>query len=299
MLFSCYSLPAVQNDPSVIYSLGDRVLGEIATVFEFDLPAVPTSADLRVMIDSIAPHKTLQDNIQFAKEQLGADAFEIATAWLQRTGAMTALRGSFCDPTVAAPREVDTVVFSGGVANWMQRRLELTLRLDPEAVGRILLPMGTRTMGIGEHQLVSTYQREYQTLPTETAYADRFIVETLAAAGFKTVELIPVDSGNSAEVLAELFRVHPDLLEPEHETLVVGNAPNVIQAAGQLRLAARQVDKSYDYRGNQLFMFGDTFPIGVNGQPAWQAQNPLSGIGQILRNFMSLLENAEPVKDAA
>lgn len=293
MRFSCYSLQAVQKDPSVIYTLGDRVLGEIATVFKFELPTVPTAAALRSMIDCIAPHKTLQDNIKFAKEQLGADAFEIATAWLQRTGAMTALHGSFCDPTVAAPQQVDTVVWSGGMANWMQRRMGLTLRLDPEAVGRILLPMGTRTMAVTEHPLVRTYSREYEGLPTETSYTDRFIVEALAAAGFKSVELIPVDSDNSSEILAELFRVHPDLLEAEHETLVVGNAPNMIQAAGQFRLAARRASDTYDARGGQLFMMGDTFPIGVDGQPTWQAQNPVSGIGQLLRNFAVLLQNAE------
>lgn len=291
--FGCYSLHAIAEDPSVIYQFGNGLLADIATEFEIGLPTIPTAATLQAMIAEIAPHKTLQDNITFAQEFLGKNAFDIATKWLQRSHAMDALHGSFCDTTVAAPQQVDSVVFSGGMANWMLRRMMLTLRLNPQNVGRILLPMGTRTLGAGEHQMVNTYKREHGEFPTEAQFADRFIVETIAGLGFVTIELIPADTANGTDVLANLFEVHPNLLEAGHKTLIVGNAPNTVQAAAQFRLAAREVDKSYDYNGSQLFMLGDTFPIGINGQPTWQAQNPLSGIGQILRLYKVLLDNVE------
>ncbi|HJP96462.1 MAG TPA: hypothetical protein VJ843_03755 [Candidatus Saccharimonadales bacterium] len=297
MHFGCYSLHAVRNHPDLLLTIGESenggVLTEIIQSFGLAVPDQLTSQFLSEVTSKVAPHKTLQDNIVHALKYLGEDAFQVGADWLQRSGAMAALRGSFCDPTVAVPQQVDTLVFSGGVANWMLRRLALAQRIDPNSVGQVLLPMGNRVMSVAEHQLVRTFANESGRLPTEAAFVDRFIEPALAAAGFARTQLIPVESGHAADVLEQLFDEHRELLDADHYTLVIGNAPNTIQAAGQFRLAARDLDKSYDHNGSQLFMFGDTIQVGVEGQPIWQAQNPLSGIGQILRSLKVLLENAE------
>lgn len=299
MHFGCYSLAAIQEQPDLLYTIGettehDGVLGEIIQSFGLPVPAQLTSESLGEVIHKVAPHKTLQDNIAEARKYLGEGAFDICTDWLQRTHAMAALHGSFCDPTVAAPQQVNTLVFSGGVANWMERRLARAKQVKARHVGQVLLPVGNRAMNPSEHAQVDDFVATYDRRPLEAEYMEQFIAPALKTAGFGVIRVIPVESGDSSQILDTLFRQFPELLEPDHQTLVIGNAPSTIQAAGQFRSAARKVDKSYDYRGSQLFVASDTFLIGVDGQPTWQAQNPVSGIGQLLRNFKILLENAEP-----
>lgn len=299
MHFGCYSLHKVQQDPALLYSLGDRVLPEIAESFGYELPDVPTADTLSEMISIAAPHKTLRDNVAYTKQLLGEHALGCCVAWLDRSGVMSPVRGgAFVDPTVAAPQQFETVVWSGGTANWMLRRLALTQQLDPNAIARILLPMGNRTMATGEHQLVRTYANEYGQLPTEAEFALRFIEPALVNAGFGSILPIPVESGHANQILAQLFDEYPDLLDPEHQTLVIGNAPNAVQAAGQFRLAGRAIDTSYDYRGSQLFFRSDGFPVALHDEPASEAQNPISGLGQLLRNFKVLLDNVEAPKAA-
>lgn len=299
MHFGCYSLHKVQQDPALLYSLGGGALLEIIQSFGLVAPEQPTAKLLGEVIHKVAPHKTLRDNIAEARKYLGEGAVNICTDWLKRSGAMEPVRGgAFIDPTVAAPQQFETLVWSGGTANWMLRRLALTLQVDPNAIGRILLPMGNRTMATGEHQLVRTYANEYGQLPTEAEFAFRFIEPVLVNAGFGTISLIPVESGHAGQILAQLFDEHPDLLDPEHQTLVIGNAPNAIQAAGQIRTAGRAIDTSYDRRGSQLFFRSDGFPVAFHDEPASEAQDPISGLGQLLRNFKVLLDNVEAPKAA-
>jgi hypothetical protein len=309
MHFGCYNLSKIQEDPSLLYTIGknadnpEGVLTEIAEAIGYQLPKstdypvafkTPTSAHLTEMISIVSPSKELGKNIAFARELLGEDAMARCADWLERSGAMRPINGAFCDPTVAAPRQFDTVVWSGGIANWMERRLALTKRIDPDSVGQVLLPVGNRQLALSEHQQVRTFaQHNAGRRPTEQEYVDQFVYPALKLAGFGVIKPIPVDSGDSEDILDELFKVHSELLEPDHQTLVVGNAPNLIQAAGQIRAAGHRIDKSYDYRGSQLFMRGDTFPIARNGELAADAQNPITGmLGQGLRNFKILLESA-------
>jgi hypothetical protein len=299
MRFNCYDLDAVQQDPAVLYKLGGGILPEIAEAFSFELPKTPTSVTLRELTAKVAPNKKLRDNIAYAKEVLGEDAFGYCNAWLKRSGAMEPVRGgSFIDPTVAAPKEFNTLVWSGGTANWMLRRRALTEQIKPRNIGQVILPMGDRRMAEGEHTQVETYLTEVGQLPTEAEFANRFIVPVLVNAGFGIIRLIPVESGSSDVILAQLFDEHAEILDPEHTTLVIGNAPNAVQATGQLRAAGRKIDVAYDYHGRQLFFQSDGFPIALHNEPANEAQNPVSGLGQVLRNFKVLLDNIESPKAA-
>lgn len=293
MHFGCYDLGKVYENPGLISTIGDGVLIEIAEAFGYPLPDAPTVESLQELIGMAAPRKTLQDNATFTQELIGANAYEVCADWLTRAHAVDAVNGSFIDPTVNTPEWINTVVITGGVANWQLRRLAVAQQIDPDYVGQVLLPVGNRPMGLHEHQLVRTYAREYkQTPPTEAEFADRFILPALAAVGFKNPQLVPVDSNKGDDVLAKLFTEYPNMLEPDDTTLVVGNAPSTIQAAGQFRTAARKVDASYDYRGDQLFMIGDAVRIARPGEQPVHGQNAITGLGALLRNFLFLLKAA-------
>jgi hypothetical protein len=288
MDFCDYDLTFLKATPSRIYQLGGGVLIEMADRFAYELNAEPTEQTLFGLVGAVGPHKELQRNIEHAQEVLGSDAVDVCADWLERSGVMNAVAGAFSAPaTTAVPSTIDAVVWSGGVANWQLRRRNLTERLDPTTVGRVVLPMGSRLMGAGEHPLVATYTSRRERQPTEYQFCCNFVKPVLQQAGFRSVEVISADSGNGDAVCEFVFRHFPELLDGI--VLTIGNAPNTIQGAGQLRDAARRVE-GFDENGDQLFMMGDFFPVARHGEDKSTHQNPLSGIGQIARNAAFLLK---------
>lgn len=322
MHFGCYSLSAVAQDPGVLYELGGGVLQEIAAAFKYELPRdhqrgpgsgkllAPTSQVLSDIIGVVAPNKTLQDNIKFAVESLGPNAYKICVDWLDRACITDPIAGSFFDPTVKLPEDFKTVIVTGGVANWMVRRITTVWQIKPRQAGRIIIAAGNRPMGIGEHTLVETQQGEMRGLraanhhnedvtPHEHEFADRFVLPALGFVGHKNTQFIPVDSNNGNAVMAAVFEEYKDILDSDHRTLVIGNAPITHAVTGQFRLAARQIKASYDDKGDQLFMMGDPVRIARQGEAPIHGQNAISGIGALLRAYKALLDNATPVKTVA
>lgn len=286
MKFSDYDLALIKEAPTGFYRLGNGVLLEMAISFNCDLGTSPSEEGLSRLIAKVGPHAELQRNIEHVSEVLGPNAVDIAADWLDRSGVMDAVSGSFLRlGSGTVPEFIDAVVWSGGVANWQLRRLMTTLRLDPTTVGRVVLAMGNRLMGVGEHQLVATYARKTEKPPREFKFAQTQIVPILEAASFNT-ELLVVDNSNGDEVYRALFREFPELLRGT--ILTVGNAPNTIQGAGQLRAIAREARADFDADGQQLFVVGDHFPVARRGEDKATHQNPLSGLGQLARNALFL-----------
>ena len=281
MDFSNYNLATLKRTPDGVYGLAGGLIREIAEAFSFELPDVPTEQSLFGLVGAVGPHKTLQDNIQHVQDVLGANAVVTTANWLDASGVMLATSGAFSAPGTPLPDRIDAVVWTGGVANWQLRRRNLTERLNPETVGEVILVMGNRLMAASEHPLVATFIKRAGRQPTEYEFCEDYIVHVLEAADF-SVTLQPIESQNGDDVCETAFRQNSDLLDGT--VLTVGNAPNLIQGAGQLRAAAQKVDPSFDQNGDQLFMTGDFFPIARKDEPKDTHQNPLSGIGQIARN---------------
>jgi len=290
MDFSDYDLAVLKDDPSMLYSMADGLLREMAAAFNYNPLVSPTEEDLSSLVHEIGPHKELQKNIQHVKDVLGGPdtARQICIKWMERSGVLKALSGSFVNPGAGMPEGIsfDAVIIRDGVANWMLRRLMLALRLDPKTVNRVVLAMGDRLMGSVEHQLVASFIERTGAGPFVGEFAEIFMVPALKAAGFTHIVNPPWLTSDGDEVCDAVFGNLPELLRGT--VLVVGNAPNTIQAAGQLRAAARRVDPSFDADDPQLFMMGDFFPLAYNDEPSATHQNPISGIGQIVRNALFL-----------
>lgn len=281
--FSTYELG--QNP----YDLADGILREIAAATGYTLGEQPTDTELSGLISHLGPTKTLQDNITLVQEELGSgiDATTVVADWIERSGVLIPLQRAFADnePT---PNEFDAVVWSGGVANWILRRTAITERLDPERVGTVTIVAGNRQMREAEHQLVINYARKEGKLPSEADFISAYILGRLGLAGFDS-SLLRVDSGNGDQILDELFAVHRSLLDKS--VVVPSNAPNAIQAAGQLRLAAKRAYVTFDNTHNQVYMMSDSVPVARRGEGTATHQNPFSALGQIARNALFLHKN--------
>lgn len=268
-----------------VYSLGGGVIPEIAAAANYELTSGQAAQDvLPGLIGAVGPDKELQKNIGRVKQFLGDDAVQTAADWVERSGVLKPVERSFVQPG-QLPDEIDSLLINGGVARWMLRRAAIAEQYSPERIGRIILPLGIRQMGKVEHQLVTTLETKNGVKPTEQQFASEYLVGRLSLAGFK-VELIPVESTDGDSILQELFTQYKSLTEGT--MLVAGNAPSVIQSAGQVRLAARSAASSFDSNGDQLFMAGDTIQVARNGEKPATHQDPYTALGQIARNALFL-----------
>lgn len=273
-----------------VTTLANSLLPEIAYASDFDLPVSPTAEHLDDFIKHIGPAKELQQNIALVREKLGVsddtDATNLVADWVERSGVLTPLNREFARAETQVRDEFDTVIWSGGVANWMLRRTALTERLDPAKVGRLVIPVGNRVMGDVEHQIVATLNRTMADL-TEAHFVLEVVQPRLKIIGFN-VEVLPVSSKDGDEVLDAAFSEVPSILDGT--ILVPSNAPNAIQAAGQLRLAANRAGELED---DQLFMVSDSIPVARHGEGTATHQNPFSALGQIVRNAKFLVANSQ------
>lgn len=272
-----------------VYELAGGVLPEMAEAAGFDLGPEPTEEALSGLVGRLGPQRELQRNIELVKEFLGPYAQDRAADWVERSGVLIPLQRPFAAPG-EMPREHDAIVFSGGVARWMLRRMTMVETIDPETVGRVVLPIGNRPMGSVEHQLVKTFEARERRLPTEAEFAERYLLGRLAAAGFREVDLVKFDTKNGDDILAGLFAMRPELLDGS--ILVPANAPSAIQTAGQLRVAARNARSDFDSNGDQMAMVSDAIEVARNPKqkPATH-QDPFSALGQIARNALFLQRN--------
>ena len=274
-----------------VYRLADGLLPVVAAAADFDLTKTPTAENLGALVGKVGPDKELQKNIGVVRDALGPEAKEQIADWIESSGILFPVERGFVD-NIALPEKTDAIVWSGGVANWMLRRAAFTQRFDPENVGRVFLPLGNRKMKPGEHQLVKTYEKQRGKLPTEYEFARTYVLGGLMVAGFEPKpKILPVGENDGDKILDALFEREPDLLDGT--ITVVSNAPNAIQAAGQLRLAAVRADVSFDMRGDQLFMASDSIPLARQGESAKTHQNPETALGQLVRNALFLQKNIE------
>lgn len=288
MNFANYDLAVLKGSPMGVFLLADGLIRRIANEISYhELGAVPTEEGIKGLIDDFGANKELQLN-DAIERRLGPSGVNIAADWLEQSGALRDTRRSFASPGQEFPDYFDAVIWPDGVPRWMLRRLMTTLGLDPESVGRVLLPMGNGPLKPSQHPLVQTLERRLVNRVVAYEFGQEIIAPTLRLSGFPNVEVMEVKSSQGREVNRAPFRpdAYPGLLDGT--ILVIGNAPSVIQTAGQLRFAAREFNPSFDEGGRQLFMMSDTIPVARWGEGPDTHQDPFSGVVQLFRNYRAL-----------
>ena len=289
MHFGTYELSLLKTDPRRIMLLGDGVVADIAECFGYPTDGKIDADYFSGLIKAIAPHKELRDNIAFLKGRAGDTRL---SSWLKRSGVLNQISGSFADPALTQlPEHIGAAVFTGGTANWLLRRLDIALRLDPENVGEVIVAAGNRPMQDREHQLVANLSRKLCRQPFEYEFVRRLITPQLRAAGF-TVRCLPLNVSSGDVIYKRVVEGYPSLMNTT--VLSISNAPHTIQAAGQLRAVAHTINPTFDVKETQLYMLSDQ---GVDTEGAPTYQNPQTALGQILRNALFLAKNCPPVNN--
>lgn len=278
------------NTINDIYQIGndathEGVIPEIAAAFSYDLTKQPSTENLGGLIAAVGPAKELQSNIGLVQSVLGTDesAVDIARGWSNRSGLLLPVEQSYktgenIDGNIAA------AVVTGGVRNWMIRRIERLSQLTKSReVNQVLLVAGNREMKPSEGADVEEGM-------TEADYMRTIIAQKLASLGI-AARFVAVESGVGDNVMSRGVDELKKIIDPNDRVAVVSNAGAWVQNAGQFRRALVHPDgfgPDFDQNGEQLIVVSDEFPLGTGVEPAATHQNPFSAIGQIVRNAQEL-----------
>jgi hypothetical protein len=294
LTFANYRLD--QDGVESIYAIGagagqrDGVIEEMAAAFGHELTDTPTVENLGGLIGRVGPAKELQENIGQVQEALGtgASAVTIASDWAERSGLLVPVNRSYVTgETIEDP--IDLAVMTGGVRNWMARRLERFEELHRESpVEAVLLIAGNRPMKPTEGPDVEEGM-------VESDYMRDVVSKRLIKLGVLT-GIADVDSGVGEEVMERGLEKGKALKLVDMlagRMAVISNAGAWVQNAGQVRRAAKEVlQPQFDDDGRQLVVVSDAFPLGTGVEPTATHQNPFSAAGQIVRNAQELARHA-------
>lgn len=274
-----------------IYDIGKTtgssgVIPEMAKAFGYELSDLPNTDNLGELIAAVGPAKELQQNIDGVREALGTsqDAVEIARDWVERSGLLVPVERTFASGDTAPRVRYDLSIVTGGVRNWMHRRVDLLEQISSE---RAVLIAGNRTMKPAEGPDVDEGM-------TEQDYMREVIAPRLIGRGVLT-DLVEVGSTVGNEVMSEGARKVADMVDLQDETnsvIVASNAGAWVQNAGQMRRALQTVHPAFDRRGDQLSVASDAFALGTGTEPTSTHQNPFSALGQIARNAQELVKHS-------
>ncbi|MBP7858175.1 MAG: hypothetical protein WAW63_01530 [Candidatus Saccharimonadales bacterium] len=277
------------DEQSTIFHIGKRpdgigVLEEIAAAFNHSLDEELSPGNISELIGAVGSAKTLQDNIPEVRKALGAtasSAVELARGWVNRSGLLIPVDRYFgVDSKPSSPP--DLYIITGGVRNWMNRRRTLL-----EKRGAMYIPV---LLAAGNRKMATTEGSDVRQGMTEAGYMKEVIAPKLRKTGFHYVSQIDVDSGDGLEVMrAVVNEAHTQLGDlAQNRVEIVSNAGAWVQNAGQLRRAAIEIDPAIDEHALNISVSADSIKLGFGVEPTSTHQNPLSALGQIIRNFYEL-----------
>lgn len=259
------TLPATATE---VENLGGGVIRDIALRFDFSLDDI-NATSIGALIGHVAPMKTLQDNIAFAREKLGD--ISIARDWVTRTGLLYRTSRNFVTGEEAGDEEA--FVVRGGVARWMRRGL---------AVAFGLVATNDKPVHIYGSQAVMRTEQFDDVIEgmTENDYA-----ELLQKKLYPQLIVHPIDRSSGADVAAAIATNHQS-----QRIGVCTVAGNWVQAAGQVHDAAKTLVPECRLV-KTLTVHTDSYKLGVTGEesPATH-QNPYSAIGVLLRSAQAAMK---------
>jgi len=196
-----------------VYELADSLIPEIAEHLDFELGPEPSSDELYELVGKLGKNRVLGAN-----EEVTAIDLETAADLLGRAGVQEAMDRSLWTPRLKATHiasenpNAGFTVITGAVPNWQDRTAKLVAEGISEGSlrGTTYVVTGNRTMGVedlseAEHPNVKTFQKEKGILPTETQYAERFVVPVIQAAGGE-VALVSYETESGAELAHNFVR---------------------------------------------------------------------------------------------
>lgn len=274
--FSNVSLANVQQNPNVVYELGDGVIPKMAQEFGFELDDRANPDNMGKLIGVVGPKATLRDNKTILK-----DAIPTAAGWVEDSAIMKPVDGGLWTPDIPTPQDA-SLVLMGGVPNWIRRSTERAIN-SPQT--DVVIAAGGRVMESGSdlaNSDVKEFIADNDRSPTEAEFFDRYHRESLEAAG-KSVTLFSSEAAGSADILSELFAQHPELLEQKLAAVRVANAARTM--ALQLRLAAKTAHAGFDGQdAPQMFAISDKIALAKTPEQAAnpaEFQSPVTALRQI------------------
>ncbi len=273
--FSNFYLTDIAQSAEGVHELAGGVIPEIAEHLAIDLGSEPNSDALGRLVGAIGKNKVLRDN-----EDVTAIDRDTAVGLVERSGVQKQLHRSLWTPDMPAD-DLDAVVMTGAVANWMDRAaLHIQDVVPPQT--RVLMAMGNRVMDSGTEKAnphIVDYREKMSKdpdtpeYPTESEYAIRYVGQRLLPERHPVVDCYPFAGG--PDIAAEFFRDGRNsyLFYSRVGFARVANAG--IQLAVQMRTAAREIDPSFDsdHENPQVFVLTDTFDLARTEEEEAQPQS--------------------------
>lgn len=263
-----------------VYKLANGIIPEIAERLEVNIGSEPNSDGLGELIGKLGQNKVLRDN-----EEVTAFSREEMADLVDRSGIQKALKRSLWTPEY---KPVDSIVITGGVANWMDRSVRI-VQGNEDRVGsifhsnfgtrlpRVYCVTGNRIMDTAteiNNPRVVDYHERFGVYPTEAEYSNREIVPKIRWLEYynrlrgdeRAVTSYSFDTKDGDEIARLLFENEPRLLEGRIGFARVATAG--IQLAVQMRKQARAIRPEFDSnpRKPQVFVLTDSFPVSRTSQ---------------------------------
>jgi hypothetical protein len=291
-----------------VYELASGLLPEIAECLDVQLGDEPSSDDMFNLVGKLGKNKVLRNN-----EPVTAIDLETAADLLNRSGVQKPLNRSLWTPDFQVDPDGGFIIVTGAVANWQDRTAKLVANgIKAGTLSKTThIITGSRVMGTkpGSEQSnpnVQAFLEEKGKYPTETQYAERYVIPKVKDAGGDVI-LTSYDTDSGDKIAANFAKEANFSADSEEQRTMFIDGSQVtfarvanagIQLAVQFRKAIREhVSPDFDgYRHlPEVFVVTDGFPIARTPEevadPA-NFQSPYTGLRQAVLTAKMLHEAA-------
>jgi len=281
-----------------VLTLGNGVIGEMADIAGIRLDPSqqgPLVESLGSLVGAFGVKEVLRDNPPLRVPVLAAA--DLA----ERSGVCQKLDRTLWSVDHRYP-PLDAVISTGGVANWQDRTTQLLVkRLDEvkDPQPNVFVLSGDRIMNSStetENGNVRAYLEEFGEYPSETDYADFFVVPKLQSVGY-TVYHDLFDKMNGEQIATEFARINRSLWYPEMTIGFARAATAGLQLALQFRSAIQRLQHfdAFDSQPDnpQVVVLTDGIDIARNEEQLKDArhyQSPYTALRQAALTAKLLLE---------